>query len=585
MAFIENGNFDYNYAHRQGVKIKLFRGNMNQYIKYLLTESDYIREQEMKNLKYLLDNIDIEATYEPSEVNLKNKMLFLKALVDIKLDKKITENTHIVEHLYEVFKNEISHDSLMENLDVMRNYMVDMASHKILTKNEIMHLSDAVSDRIQHINVYRNIDVLEDIVRTLRDPNVNPSTVVSEYKDDIYTMTEELKRIDRDKRSHEITEIDFSNREATINIIEQMNSVLRSPSNYISSGMKLMDKMLSGGFEKGRQYIFVGPSKGFKSGLLLNLAINACRFADVENLVKKRKNAIPVVVYITMENSMIETYGRIFNYFTGLKPADTNLSAEEIFEVVDRELYQKTGVQFVARYDSGRGGTTTEMLYDIYDELEDKNMEPIMFVHDYLARVNSTDPTANKDVRTRYGAVTNEFAAFAKTKNVPLVSAAQMNRLGLQHIDHYRDREEPDGLMLINRQHVGESSFILDNSDAVIALNREDYPEKGLKPRMTFKHIISRDDSDKDSGTVTYFAQDFENGFKFATDVGTNLTFGTKGSISQTMSQAQVPNPVSSLAGVGNSSSNQMSGGITNNIFATQSQNEDLAKNMDLKGI
>src|SRR5699024_1694171 len=185
------------------------------------------------------------------------------------------------------------------------------------------------------------------------------------------------------------------------------------------------------------------------------------------------------------------------------------------------------------------------------------------------------------DIRIRYGAVSDEMSKFAKNKRIPLVTAAQMNRNGSKFIDDFRDMEKPDGLMGVQRQHVGDSSFIIDNADAVIAINREDYPERKLPARMTFKHIVARMGREDN---VKYFSQDFDNLFKIATDAKPgDIPRGKEGTISSTMIQEQEQsNTVSNMAGLQTMYSSRSA---STDIFANQANQQDLSQRLNMKGL
>jgi hypothetical protein len=63
-----------------------------------------------------------------------------------------------------------------------------------------------------------------------------------------------------------------------------------------------------------RVYLALGLAKGWKSGYLLNSALWALKY---NKFTTKNPNLKPVVVYLTMENSIEETIKRIWSHYFG----------------------------------------------------------------------------------------------------------------------------------------------------------------------------------------------------------------------------------------------------------------------------
>src|SRR5699024_3588105 len=296
MAFIDD-NSGYMNRNIKQAKIKLTRVMLDQFIHYLLTDSEYIRDADVRNLKRMLDEINPEEVYTMAETNLKDKFKFLDLLTHIRIEQNITNKYQLMEYMHDHFMGIFSNDSLDDNIRVMNDYILRInQGYKLLDKRQIEHLNEYISDRLQYIDMYKNIDIYQEIYKDLNDPDINPTEIVGRYKNELITMTDNLKKVDRNSNGKKISILDLGEYDDAVKQVTEIADKLRSPSNHISSGFKLLDKMLGGGFEKSRQYLFLGPQKGFKSGLLLNLAINACIYNDKDNIDLVKPNARPVVV-------------------------------------------------------------------------------------------------------------------------------------------------------------------------------------------------------------------------------------------------------------------------------------------------
>jgi hypothetical protein len=115
----------------------------------------------------------------------------------------------------------------------------------------------------------------------------------------------------------------------------------------------------------------------------------------------------------------------------------------------------------------------TSYLYTIVQDLEDEGYEVICVLHDYLKRIRSVDGMFGGDLRQQLGAVVNEFKVFATIKNIPVITASQLNRTATNSVDQARIKNEADLVRLIGRGNVGESNLILENSDWIALIAPE----------------------------------------------------------------------------------------------------------------
>jgi hypothetical protein len=264
----------------------------------------------------------------------------------------------------------------------------------------------------------------------------------------------------------------------------------------------------------------------------------ACYYDDYE---LKYKDKTPAVLYFTMENSMIETFERIYNYlglsfdfeFELIKTKSgkekkkykiTDEDIDEILDTIERETIQKTGVALRIGFKTHMSVDTgiLDKLYDDYLTLD--NQEIICVVQDYIKRIHSQRAYKTEQKRDELGEVVNEFCNFAKSKNIPVLTASQLNREALRVVENAKSERKKDIARKLGGSQVGESSLVYENADYSIILNTEK-TESGDK-FVTFKCIMARGSSD-----VEYFAQPFDpepkyHGFRIATDIDNKQPLG-----------------------------------------------------------
>src|SRR5699024_2840478 len=121
----------------------------------------------------------------------------------------------------------------------------------------------------------------------------------------------------------------------------------------------------------------------------------ACIYNDKDNIDLVKPNARPVVVYMTMENTLDETLERIYSYMHGeeLKHIDKDIKDSAIMKELYSTICTPHGIDLMIIY-NGDTTVNTGFMEEVYDMLEENNKEPILFVQDYLARFNSINPAS-----------------------------------------------------------------------------------------------------------------------------------------------------------------------------------------------
>lgn len=265
---------------------------------------------------------------------------------------------------------------------------------------------------------------------------------------------------------------------------------LHNPSTKLKTGMQAFNNIISGGFENGRIYLLFGlPGEG-KSMTMLNLALQLKKF----NRDYKPKDPAkrPCIVYLTMENSLEETIERAHGILVA-KDFDRKLSLEELTAQFKNNGFAVTDddpIDIVIKYIPANT-VDTDYVYALYDELADSNKEVICMVQDYIKRIKCRDfEVLGKDPYMALGSVVDEFKQFAIDKDIPVITASQLNREAAKAIDEGRKISRNNLVECVGRNNIGESIKILENIDSGIII----IPERDAadNPYMGFSLIKSR---------------------------------------------------------------------------------------------
>ena len=167
-----------------------------------------------------------------------------------------------------------------------------------------------------------------------------------------------------------------------------------------------------------------------------------------------------------MENSERETIERLWAMLTD-KAEMSHYTVEEVIEILrtEGELYlsDDNPIDIIVKYVPG-DSVDTGYMYTLTEDLEDEGYEVIAVIQDYLKRIRPVY-NSNAEVRIQYGSIVNEFKVFSILKDIPVITASQLNREATKHIDEGRKTNKADLIRLFGRSNIGESQLILENLD------------------------------------------------------------------------------------------------------------------------
>lgn len=230
----------------------------------------------------------------------------------------------------------------------------------------------------------------------------------------------------------------------------------------------------------------------------------------------------PCILYITMENSFTETIERIWNMT--FDDSIVNYSQEEAMEKISKELgIGETGedassIEIVIKYFPYRE-ISTDDLFTIIQDLKDENMEVCALVLDYIKRIRPS-VAVEDNVKLELDRIMNELKALAIMKDIPVITAHQMNRVAATTVDTAARSGRGDVTKLVGREHVGSAFEVVEASDWLAVLNIEYKP--GTDDRYLIVNVVKRrriDSADSDFAKYTYLAHPFGKGLRLIDDM------------------------------------------------------------------
>lgn len=532
MAYLDKKKININK-----VKCSLPLSTINTLINYSLTLDDSVTISNLCNLNRLISNINIEASFNPSrEFPSIERLRLLKEILNLNINYDVED----YDELMEVIKNRTSEDYITRS--TIENIFERFIESPPLTHKQILYVNNFIQTQLDLSAIQTDIEKLKNAIAVFEHPT--PEEVEANLpvmKDLLITLNKKfnLNSMDDEGKNNSFNIADRSNAK---NIIKKSLETIFNPGNKLTTGYKMLDAMLGGGLQEERCYLLLGVAKSFKSGTLLNIVMNvATMYYDYQ---LKDQTKTPAVLYFTMENSMIETFERIYRYLglefnfkyeniknkkgkTIKKYLIDEKDVQEILDIIERETIEKTGIALRIEFRTHMSVDTGELdkFYENY--LLNDNQELILVVQDYIKRIKSQRNYKTEQKRDELGEVINEFCNFAKTRKIPVLTASQLNRQALKSVEDGKSSRKKDLSRRLGGSQIGESSLLYENADYTIITYREEDEENGTI-YQTFNKVMARGDS-----YIDYFAQPYDpdpkyKNFRIATDYDLDETLGVE---------------------------------------------------------
>lgn len=457
---------------------------LNLFASYVLSENRNIRRSHLINLRNLFEIINIDL-YK-NDLEKMKRVNFIKKGLEARILKNLTNPALVIKYI---------------NGGIIDDNIIDVYGFTYLSNQELEWINQTVSEALKYAFIYNDIDRMLDICTRFKAADyASKAAIVAEYENLINESQTKFRRVKVESQS----EMTFTLKNGLMEeIIADIHEQLMNPCRRLITGMQGLNELLGGGFESGRVYMLLGMTGVGKSLTLLNIAYQIKKYNKM--YIPKDPTKIPVIVILTMENTVKETVQRLFNLSVG--DEIENHSIDEVINMLrtEGELYltDESPVDILIKYKPDRS-VDTGYLYTLTEDLEDEGYEVIALIQDHIKRIRSCYPQS--DVRLELGAVVNELKIFSAIKDIPVISNSHLNRDGAKTIDDGVRSNKADLTRMLGRANIGESMLMLDNLDCAFIINVE-YDAEGNK-YMVFKRIKLR----YKATNRDYICQPFVNG-------------------------------------------------------------------------
>lgn len=455
---------------KEVIKLNFDLEALNLMCCYILSENQNIRRSHLINMRNLFSILDMDLyANDPEKMKRIN---FIKKGLEAKIVEGLKDPYIIIKYI----NGGMFDDSIIDPENLRYN----------LSTEELEWINQTISSSLKYSFMFNNIDRMIDLCTRFKSANyLSIDSIVKEFE----LVIDDFKNNFRRAKVESANDITFSlSNEIFEDTVIDLHQQMKNPSSILKTGMRGFNELLGGGFENGRCYMVFGMSGTFKSGTLLSIAYQIKKHNKF--YVPKDPTKRPAVVLLSQENTIKETVERLFNMST-VADDIRNFDSKQVVEMfrTQGELYlsDESPIDIIIKY-KPNGSIDTSYLYTLVEELEDQGIETICLIQDYVRRIRSA--YKQPDIRLELGEIVNEFKVFAAIKDIPVISAAQMNRDASKTIETATKAQKSDLIRLLGRSNVAESMLMIDNLDWACIINIE-YDSAGNR-YLAFNRIKSR---------------------------------------------------------------------------------------------
>ena len=454
--------------------------------RYVLQTNTMVRMEHLNNLKRLMSIID-PMCYQ-NDPEKQKRVDFINKGLEARLGHNINDRVILYTYI---------NSKLPFTIDFIDLDQID------LTRDEIIYVTDLVSETIQYQFLYARIYDIEDICTRFKTSDFqNRGSIVAEFE----ALIDDLKNQFRQSKVNDnAINMVFSLRDDKFqSAVTDTYNMITNPSRRLITGMQGFNELTGGGFESGRVYMILGTTGIGKSITLLNIIYQMKKYNT--SYRPKDPTKTPCIVLLTMENTVVETITRLFDLVVKDSKGMENYSIGEVIQMLRSQgglvLNSESPIDIVIRYKANKS-VDTSYLYTLCDDLEDDGYEVICLVQDHIKRIRSVD--AGMDVRLELGDIVNEFKVFAAIKDIPVITNSHLNREAIRITEDATRKANQDTGKLLGKSNIGESMLMADNLDCGIIITLDF--DKESNRYMTFNLVKMRAKSSR-----MYMAQPFEPG-------------------------------------------------------------------------
>lgn len=476
----------------------------------LMANNDVVGLDKLHNIEKFINSIDRNHYFK--DPSLTSLILTVESFTNMRIrsnGKPIPEDILIVK------TNTILNDETNESRD---NLIIPT----------IINAKKDVDDTFEFDFIYKNIETLLKVNKVIVekdklieltneiDSNIdgNLEEYVSDFRKVLTDLLDYFAETDNDDTTVDII---HSSDDSFIEHMRDTYQKVKNPTSVLKTGLQMFNEMLGGGFYNSKYYMIYANTNTFKSALLLQIArwiktYNSENFMNDPTFIGK----IPTVLFVSAENSRQEDLERLFKMETSadIGNFDSVESMEKVWVNNEKNINSTIDVSFA--HVNARSVNVTK-IRNMANRLNSKGYRVIAILFDYLEMLAPEETFTKLDTRETLGRLSEGFLNLAKSLDIPVISAMQINRSGGKTLVDSKDSGELNAISKMNNSYIGESYNIEKATDFSMFIDLE------INPHDNSKYLLFKKNKCRYSRTeLDMFVHKITNGIVIEDDIYLN---------------------------------------------------------------
>ncbi len=393
---------------------------LNSCFSLLLNQNSKIKKTKAlyRDIVDILDFSEQRDTYEVP-VDIKNKLDCLRKISQMLMDDRTVNSIRDSISLSEKFKEHMS--------------LLDLKTTEDISEAAFQDYIRQVRIRKKISGLFKNYDELNNVLETIKDGTFDSiDDLVEDYEITIKHLYSNMMEAQRSVTIEAAASLDLVD-DSYDHVLEMITRKYERTSKT-PTGFGLLDnKIMMGGYEPSRLYIWGGGSGAGKSTMLNNTIIKSATIDPAQDTTVASKfvpgEVTRVYIYVTMENtieeSLMRTYQPLFN--------KTSIGMlEEIAKKVDigkniKDRLLRCGSTIVMKYFPAMSVSVLDIMSVVDDVINKYGKDSIAGLYvDYLDLLK-TDMKYDM-YRLELGHITLSLKTLAVQYNIPVITGSQLGR-------------------------------------------------------------------------------------------------------------------------------------------------------------
>ena len=421
-------------------------------IKILASDATIMRRKVM-NIKSFLDIIDRD--YYEKDKNLEAMIIVADSLVDSRI--KNGKGPELETLLFKVDVlladdefEEVKNNLIIPQIKVSKTDYVD---------DDIAYVSESLDQNLKFGFI---LDTKEDLI------NLTSELTHCSYKDfpeimmnyrSLLTSIMNFFRSTDD--STDINSVMHTSDPTFFDYLYDTYEAIRNPASALQTGWVGLNSALGprGGFLNKNLYVFHANTNSFKSALLLHIARMVKEYNAAKVLEEYKKTGkVPTVLFIEMENDFDEDNERLYK-ITAKKDIGKCTSREELLSswMHSFDANKEENPIDISFLHVDARSVSVDDIDKIIELLEEEGFHVIMTIVDYIALIKPRAEDMNRENRLQLKNIADDLLSLAKSRNIPVVTAHQLNRSGGAVLTNLKMQGGLNAVKQMTNEFVGES--------------------------------------------------------------------------------------------------------------------------------